>query len=449
MKTMSDNQMLNISGQMLILQEYQAEPISLQITHFAMKKTLLSSFILLLAFAASAQYDCTGGRYRIENLFTVNAPTTVVYGSNVDLNNAVVSLDMDIYEPAADTAAKRPCIFFTHGGSFIGGTKADGDVDTLCRRFASMGYVTVSMSYRLGMGFPNQTTATTAVLRAVQDMKAALRYFYKDASTANVFKIDTNYIFAGGSSAGAFMALHVAYLDQLSEIPSYMDTTAVGCGGALEGHSGNPGYSSRVRAVVNLCGALGDKTWMKPNEEPLCSMHGTADQVVPYGTATLYVGGVFPIMPVDGSSSIHAYALSQGGPFSVFHSWAGAPHVPYAGDTAIMNFTVLYVKNFLLMQIGCTADTSLFNLPTSVQPFANSEIKVFPNPSLNKITIELDGYSQLKTASIYSMQGQLIKCLYTKGNQLTLFKSDFGSGMFIIELLSNDGLIEHKKIIFE
>lgn len=116
--------------------------------------------------------------------------------------------------------------------------KNDLDVQRLSEHFSKRGYVCASINYRLGISFPyNEANTTSTVFRAVQDLKAAIRFFRKDAATANEYKIDPNIIFAGGSSAGAFTALHLAYLNEYSELPSTIDTSILG---DIEGNSGNP-----------------------------------------------------------------------------------------------------------------------------------------------------------------------------------------------------------------
>jgi hypothetical protein len=416
-----------------------------------MSKKIVFLLLVLGAFYsnAKAQIYCGNGRY-INEIFTVGAPTTITYGNNLDVNGNNVVLTMDVYQPQGDTCQKRPVLFFTHGGSFIGGSKGDGDVVVLCQRFAKRGYVTVSINYRLGMGFPiNQQTASSAVYRGTQDMRAAVRYMRKDAATTNQFKIEPNYIFGGGSSAGAFCALHLAYLDEIAELGTTIDTTAVGCGGGgLEGLSGNPGYASNIKAVVNLCGALGKKEWMKPNEEPLCSMHGTADNVVPYGTSMIYVSGVFPIMIVDGSHTLDSFATAQGGPYSIFHSWAGANHVPYASDASTMDYTVGYVRDFLAFQLGCGSDPEAsVGISNTASPL---QITASPNPASDNINVILEGYeNQLKSISLLSLTGQQLQSFQPTFNQITIHRNAIPKGLYLLQLTLQDGTVVTKKIAFD
>ena len=125
--------------------------------------------------------------------------SNVVYGANIKANGANQSLTMDIYQPTGDVETARPLIVWAHGGSFIGGTSADADVATLSQAFAKKGYVCASINYRLGLTPFDSVGAVKAVLRAVQDMKASIRFFYKDKLTTDTYKIDTNNIFIGGS----------------------------------------------------------------------------------------------------------------------------------------------------------------------------------------------------------------------------------------------------------
>ncbi len=372
-----------------------------------MKRYLLALITLFTVQNAYSQFNqyCGSGRYDTEVFSAVTVTSNIIYGSNNVAGGGPTDLTMDIYEPAGDTALIRPLIVWVHGGSFIGGTKNDGDVVSLCNHFAKRGYVCASINYRTGFATfpPNTGEATRAVFRAVQDMKAAVRYFRKDAATANVYKIDPLLIFGGGSSAGAFTALHLAYLDDPSELPSEIDTTVMG---GMEGGSGNPGYSSEINAVVNLCGALADKTWMHPGDEPVVSMHGTNDQTVPYATDVIVFLGIVPLMQVDGSYSLSAYADSIGVPNEMY-TYFGQDHVPYAASTAYMDTTVRFVSNFLYSYMGCNP-TDPFPLAntftTGINEIANNSFQIFPNPSNGVIQFN----ESVKEFNVFDVNGRMV-----------------------------------------
>src|SRR4051812_27343269 len=125
-----------------------------------MKKQLLALCTILFlsqpwnSDAQAIQNYCGSARYDTEVFSAVTVKSDTAYGSNTDVNGSNVILTMDIYQPAGDTAEIRPLIVWAHGGSFIGGTKNDGDVTSLCNHFAKRGYVCASINYRLGVSFP-------------------------------------------------------------------------------------------------------------------------------------------------------------------------------------------------------------------------------------------------------------------------------------------------------
>ena len=316
-------------------------------------KHLLSPlfFVVFLGFFASMQaQDCSTGRYITPVFNDVDIDFNVDYGQAVQPTifnpNATQTLDMDIYRPIGDTMTARPLIIWAYGGSFVVGSPLSPDIVTLCNRFSEMGYVNASIDYRLSTDllFDNSTqNAYEAVMKASHDMKAAIRFFYKDAATTNQYKIDTNQIFIGGVSAGAIAALHVAYLDEQSEVPALIATEFANNGG-LEGNSGNAGYSCDVAGVINLCGALLDTTWIKECDEPVVSMHGDQDGTVPYGSAPITTLGIN--LDIDGSFSIHEKA-DQLGLHNDFYTWQGAGHTPFISNSLYMDTTVMFVKDFL------------------------------------------------------------------------------------------------------
>ncbi len=405
-----------------------------------MKKKLL--LVITCYFIVSsnllAQYICTpGGRYDAEIFSSVNVTSNIVYGSAKTVSNVTQSLVLDIYEPVGDTASKRPLILLAHGGSFIGGTKTDGDVVALCNRFAKRGYVCVSYEYRLGLGLPiDQARASRAVYRATQDAKAAVRYFRKDAATSNTYKIDPNYVYLGGSSAGAFIALHYAYLDQQAEVPSYLDTAGLG---EIDGTSGNPGYNADVNAIINLCGALGNVSWMHVGDEPLCNMHGTDDQTVPYLSEMLYISGVFPIMVVDGSHTIDSVAKVLGID-DTLHTWLGADHVPYAGSAAYMDSTVLFVSEFLCRQ---NAKGSTIGIQNKTE---NSELFVYPIPSRGEINVRNLAEEKIKL-ELMDVCGRV---LYRKEHSESLISihPEIPAGIYFLNLIGNANRKTQKIVIY-
>jgi len=315
-----------------------------------MKKFTLF-FSCLIAGSMWAQNPCATGRYATDVFANYTTTSDIVYGQNTSWNGASTTLKLDVYQPTGDTETNRPLIIWVHGGSFIGGTKTDGDMVAFSQKFTKKGYVCASIDYRLGF-FPfDSANAVKAVVRAVQDLRAAVRFFYKDKQTSDTYKIDTNNIYVGGSSAGAITSLHLAYLDQECEVSDYLNQTTITQLGGLEGTSGNPGYSSNVKGVLNGCGALARYSWLEASDIPVASVHGTNDATVKYNRGIVNPGT--PLMYLDGSRMIHERACAVGVD-NQFYTFHGAPHVPYAGNAAYMDTTVNFFRDFLIKQLGCS-----------------------------------------------------------------------------------------------
>jgi alpha/beta superfamily hydrolase len=377
--------------------------------------------LLLSSIGFSQVIDTTNGRYYNEVFPSVTVTSNITYGSATGVNGQNVVLIMDIYQPTGDTVSKRPLIVWAHGGSFIGGSKVDGDVVDLATHFAKMGYVCASINYRVGMFPIDSINATKAVIRATQDMKAAVRFFRKDAATSNSYKIHSNYIFAGGSSAGAFMSLHLAYMDKVSEIPAYVNIANMD---GIDGASGNPGYSHHVNAVINLCGALGDSIWAEAGDIPFCSMHGNMDQTVPYGKAMISVAG-YPIMVVAGSAALspRAVHIAVNNPF---YTYWGADHVPYYGNVAYMDTTLKFVKNFLRPLLVLPSVTSVTEQKEEVS------LKIYPNPSTGDITIGMG--AEVGNAVMYDITGRSVGTLKLLPGNNVLKRNNAPNGIYFIKV---------------
>lgn len=305
---------------------------------------LLSGFAALATVSLWAQEtaDCDEYRYRYVGAFEgFDVDYDLLYGENINVNFLPEDLVVDIYSPSGDTNEERPLIVIAHGGFFVAGSNDGVDVVSLCEDLARMGYVVGSISYRLGVNLFGDlsTEFVKAVWRGVHDSRAAVRYFRQSVDYGNPYAIDTNRIFLGGVSAGGFIALHHAYVDDQSEIPAQIDVTDAGMGGGLEGLSGTTGYSSQVHGVFNIAGALQTTDFMNVGfNEPVFSIHGTADETVPYGEGDIVYLGM-PIIDVDGSSLVHAKA-DELELDNCLITVEGAGHVPHVWDPQNYDLTL-------------------------------------------------------------------------------------------------------------
>ncbi len=240
-----------------------------------MKQTYaLLCFAIFSLSTSGLKAQCENGRY-YSQIFS-DAVTTVPYGNAIEYDGKDTTLLMDVYQPTGDNFAHRPLIIMAFPGSFTSGVRESPDLIEICTYFSERGYVCASIDYRLGIPESTDSCEFLALMRAVQDMKASVRYFYKDAQTADQFRIDTNQIFIGGSSAGAFIALNYAYLklDTFSFPPPTFAANDILQLGGVDGNSGNPGYSQKVKGVIDLSGGIADTVWIMPGDPMLVGEHG-------------------------------------------------------------------------------------------------------------------------------------------------------------------------------
>ena len=306
---------------------------------------------ILLITTLYSQSECDGIRYTDEIFSQVNVTSNVLYGGNYNPNiwgqNEWQDLYMNIYEPVGDDVEDRPLVFFLFGGSFVAGSKTNGDIVELCTRYAKMGYVAAAIDYRLTgdlIWAPNSETAYRATAKGMYDLKGAIRFFRMNDETSNDYRIDSDRIYAGGVSAGGIVAVNTAYLDQESEIPASI-VDYIEENGGLEGLSGNEGYDSHFHGIINLCGAVGDYNWIVAGDVPVVSVHGTDDTIVPYGDGLITLFDLN--MQVYGSYVINETMLSLGNS-SDLYTFEGYDHNPFSGSDANMDITVEFTRDFMV-----------------------------------------------------------------------------------------------------
>ena len=451
-------------------------------------KTKLIPFVALLLFSVAATAQDV--RFFDKIFQDVKKDSNIVYGSNYTYNFMNVSIGLieedqtiDIYQPVGDTAALRPLIIWAHGGSFMGGTKDDADIVHFCNEFAQRGFVTASINYRLGFELPiDSVEAVRTVYRALQDGRAAVRYMRSIADSLN---IDTSKIYFGGTSAGAFIALNMVYLNLNEEVPSYLDTNerlsinAIRGFGLdnIEGLTNTIDESSDIDGIINFCGATKTLDWLADDyaiNTPIISMHGTEDGTVPYATRVINVNDITPIPPqvplpivkVLGSYDIDKY-LDNTSATSKFYTWYGADHVPYINfhsdsisnlymDT-LMSFTVKHVfEDFLglgtVTGLGeneppCDYNNGLV-LPCAayngVDDLVKNESTAYPNPFNTVLNFNFN--SDNSSILIFNALGRIVYSNNNVGNTLALETKEWKTGVYFVKIKNRIGTQEFKLI---
>lgn len=224
----------------------------------------MKKIILLFLFLISSQSFLAQEKL-VDSLYAVEEMQTLVYATK-----AGEDLVIDLYQPKNE-GEKTPLIIFMHGGGFSGGSPKNPQEVKFAKIAASKGYTVGLISYRLtrkgqtfGCDFEAEGKMVTFQLAAEDFMDAVV--FMKNNSEK--FGIDTDKIVVGGSSAGAEAVLNAVYNPDLmfenSEKYAEIDFSA----------------------VISLAGALVDVRYLtEENAVPGIFFHGTADNLVPYGTA--------------------------------------------------------------------------------------------------------------------------------------------------------------------
>lgn len=410
-----------------------------------MKRAFIFSSLFafaLLCFTQQLYAQCLmNGRY-YEKQFQVKGTLNRPFGNAVKYDGSNQQLLMNVYEPANDTlyAGDRPLIVLAFGGSFTSGFRLSPDIIKLCNEFAQRGYVTCTMDYRLGFdtGTDSDTNQFKALIRGVQDMKAAVRYFYKSAQEGNEFRVDTNKIFIGGVSAGAFIALNYAYgkLDTLSFPAPGFAFPALEALGGTEGNSGNPGYSTKVSGVIDLCGAIADTVWIMPNDPPLCGVHGTADDLVRCQFDSAYAAQTTESRLFGGCDIKHRLAGLD--TRSSFYLFEGAGHVPFVLPCGMippcsyyMDTTIWIIRDFLYNQL-CYQPLGVAEMGEK-----NEQVRVYPNPSQDIITFSSVVETEFNL-SLYSADGRLIlERVIAPKAETFIRKEETGAGYYIYRLIDS------------
>ena len=286
------------------------------------KITIFST--LLIATLACQEKDIAPEKKEFidESIYTNGGiAANVVYGSSTTQGGVTEDLLMDIFIPEGNNNSSRPLIILAHGGGFHVGEKES--MTDLAEFLVKYDFVVASLKYRLVDVEPSPLVMKKAVIDAVHDMRAAIRFFRKDLSEANLCKIDEDNIFVGGYSAGAFMGLHTAYLNSEKEILELGGQTLldyINSNGGIDGNSGNSGYSSSVKGCISLAGALAKASFINADEAILYSFHGTDDDIVPYTSGDSDGSGVItegpaiyhPVADEVGITN-HLYTVQNGG----------------------------------------------------------------------------------------------------------------------------------------
>ncbi|MGH1364103.1 MAG: T9SS type A sorting domain-containing protein [Calditrichia bacterium] len=390
---------------------------------------MLTVFLICLTASVSAQHPtCDGNRYLNEVFSNFDLTSAVQYGQNTTIGGAQKNLLMDIYEPTGDVATARPAIVLVHGGGFVNGQR--GDMAFLCQSFARRGFVTATIDYRLIDGLVTDSIGfADVVIKAIGDFRAAVRYLREDAATQNTYRIDPDYIFGGGISAGGVTSSNSAFLDANDIIPSYI-LNAINNNGGFEGNSSaNTQYSSEVQGLLNYSGSLTRAHWIGTDSPPFYSAHDEFDPIVPYGYGD---SNAFPFPLLSYGSGEMSLAGDAAGVtnelFTVFNS---PLHVSYfIGGSRDL---VIQESADMLTDILCLGPTTGIE-HTAVNVVAEQSVTVFPNPTNSDVNLFFSNLSGRYDVAIYNVLGMKVYEGRGESERYRINTNSFASGIYFVQV---------------
>lgn len=378
-----------------------------------MRSLLTGIGIILLALNARAQDYCGMDRFDtfVFDSSDVEVVKNIQYGEAINWLDNVQELYLDVYMPPADLdpLAKKPCVFFVHGGGLVGGSKESTGAAELGYLYASMGYVYVSIDYRVGWENGegeegcNGDTADLfrATYRALQDVKAAYRFIRAEAAT---YGIDTNYIFVEGNSVGSRQIALAVYAMQEDFDPMlYAELGSIDT--AVNAYT-NFGFSPR--GVITEALGIENREIITRKDFPHLLFHGTCDSIVPFFSGPTFFCFQPLLYPKLYGSYDLVQTLKENSRAYQFYIGEGAGH-----DAVIPDSIVLYAAPFMKEILCGTMHTEEFyrvlgKFKCAVANEGELVItELYPNPVTDLITMEVTSTrSREIEVDIYNSLGQ-------------------------------------------
>ncbi len=273
------------------------------------RRSLLFLCLIGLNFTYSCKNELVTGSITIkENHFevqvfdSVRISEKVIYGANPDINW------MDVYEPIDDNQPGRPVAILAPGGGFDPELIAHSFelLTPLAEKLAQAGFVAAVINYTTG-DYSDGELYRKIFIEASHDLKASIRFFRKDAETLDLYRINPDWVFTCGWSAGAMISLFNAYVQRDEELID-LELKITQKTGGIDGNNGNSGYSTKVRALAALSGNMIELSRINAGDPPVLCIHSDPDNVVSFTFQNSHFG------PAYGSKYIIEQASQVGIP---------------------------------------------------------------------------------------------------------------------------------------
>ena len=227
-----------------------------------------AALLVLLSICAMRTFTPAAELY-IDPQFTVVETPDFVYGTGAIGNpqSGELNLRLDVYQPTGPGVPDlTPVVIIAHGGGLNSGTKQGFRADEMAHELVERGYGFVSINYRrtrddptLESGIADDWVGTpdslgvSAANPAISDFDKAVRWVL---GNAHQFGFDRHRVAVGGYSAGAIIALPIAFEER--------------------------GFDGNIRAVIDQWGAMyGTESLIDADDPHLLIWHGENDRRVP------------------------------------------------------------------------------------------------------------------------------------------------------------------------
>ncbi len=447
----------------------------------------------------------------VDTLYQIQQSSDIVYDTQLDFAGNSRQLKMNITVPINDTppSCGRPLLIAIHGGAFLSGSKDLDAPPAIMRDFAKRGYVAASIDYRLGMfqthsfvncnvsmfGIPwnclnMQDSAEwyRAAYRGMQDTKSAIRYLVNHAA---VYQIDVRNIFLVGESAGGFIALSAAFLDEAAEkpvqcnaLPDVLPPNALYESQCIQ----TPGYDTSIASMNLQRPDLGDVTGIGNPSNTAYTLKGVGnfygglfqdlfsqyqytqapriylyhqpnDLVVPYGYDNVLQGEAycFTQFPANcqwlinrpkvyGSAAIRDMINVLNGvvnvlPIVKFDSTLNnADCGAQIANPALTGHAIdqYWLRTTHLAEFFAPAiDTSNICMPTAISAQGmQSDLMVYPNP-LQQSELQIHSSMRVQSVTLRDLQGHSLYQKHLPG--ATLILPDLARGVYLLEIKCEKG----------
>ncbi|PCJ80744.1 MAG: hypothetical protein COA49_07915 [Bacteroidetes bacterium] len=437
-----------------------------------------SVFLIVCLIATSVSWGqyCIPNRFD-EPTFSINQIDSIFvqYGQNHSWNsNEMENLYLDVYYPKLniDPLEKRPLIVMIFPGGFYVGNRQHFKYH--CRQLAKRGFVAATIDYRIGWDFglgdqyesiPNfsvnytfeclgdANSAISALYRAQQDQKAALRFLVNNADT---IRIDTNQIFVGGSSAGGVSALSLQYLSQEFYDTEFPDLDLLGTLGPLESSTNDLSDSFSLAGIFSMWGALPDTSFITvENSIPTLLMHCTGDSLVPCTDSNYYSCSNYPV--AQGSCEISKRLENLGECYEFNYYDAPFPdngcHDVYPYNYHIDRFSKFLKRQFCddCRQITIENQVEISNNPILSIEEAGLDVSerllIYPNPTSTVLNIESD--IDIEGFELFDILGKTVKKQTTLSRNVIFRVDDIPTGVYLLKVNLISGDVITRQVVIE